>query len=124
MRVLSILTLSLLLSVSASLYAANWHVPGTVHSGPKFIAEGAVIIAEFEGHRPMTGWQVESAVDGYTGKGYSVYRGEAQPDGPTPFRFSFWFYVLEPGIYQLRLRSRSEGTENWCWASMDQYRVR
>jgi hypothetical protein len=84
--------------------------------GIVWTATEGVVAVEIESVPPAKGWIEETALAGFTGRGYYTDTGGGDP-------LVFRIQILEAGRYQLRIRNRHEHPdatlENDCWTQMD-----
>lgn len=81
------------------------------------------LLIEAESVSLTPGWRVETAVPGYTGSGYIVWRNGDSYGGPGGVPLRYTFTINESGMYAVQLRGRKDGaahdTENDSWVRVN-----
>ncbi|MGL1936558.1 MAG: DUF5060 domain-containing protein [Fibrobacterales bacterium] len=69
--------------------------------------EGGLVVIEAESAQLSGKWQQESALAGYTGEGYIVYRTDATNFDPSleSAQVTYPFYISTPGEYRIKIRN-------------------
>lgn len=91
---------------------------------PSFEDRDGIIVFEVESVRPENGqWKGETALDGYTGKGYYTWRGKDLFNTPGQGVLAYRLWVHKGGTYKLRIHNRHDfedrTEQNDCWTKLD-----
>lgn len=113
------LLLALFLFISCKTDSPTEETPRACSVGEYLEVDGIVII-EAEKDSLPTGWSVETDIEGFTGDGYMVWRGQDSFGTPGNGLISYKVNIETPGTYRFNWRSRitigddiTEHNDNW-----------
>jgi len=93
--------------------------PRSCSVGEYLEIEGLVVIEAEKDSLPL-GWNIENDIDGFTGDGYLVWRGQDSFGNPGNGLISYYVNIVTPGTYRFNWRSRitigddiTEHNDNW-----------
>ncbi|GAB5408436.1 MAG: hypothetical protein BalsKO_08010 [Balneolaceae bacterium] len=119
MKKVSLGVFLIILCISCNSDSPTEEAPRNCTSGDYLEIDGIVVI-EAEKDSLPTGWSLENEIEGYTGNGYMVWRGENLFGNPGNGLISYFVHIQTPGTYRFNWRSRitigndiTEHNDNW-----------
>ncbi len=76
-----------------------------------FVEDDGMVVIEIESHPPSSGWSKETAVEGFAGDSYYVWKGGNRYGGASGDALTYRILITTPGTYGFRYRTYRDHPE-------------